>query len=113
MPLSSRFIVSVAFPTSWGSIGVHTSNGEVGVSATDLHLNRIQYAANDRAADWGSTNLMRPNLQTSVGVFYLTIPVWQVAVLCLAWPVTCFIVARRKSKRGFPVEPKAVVASSE
>ena len=33
-------------------------------------------------------------------------PLWLIAFLALAWPVTSFILARRKPKRGFPVEPK-------
>ena len=33
------------------------------------------------------------------------IPLWLLAAICLAWPVTSFIVARRKRRRGFPVEP--------
>jgi hypothetical protein len=28
------------------------------------------------------------------------------AFLCLAWPVTSLLIARRWHKRGFPVEPK-------
>ena|SRR5687768_9811210 len=35
----------------------------------------------------------------------LLVPLWLLAFLCLAWPVTSFIVARRKRRRGFPVEP--------
>jgi hypothetical protein len=38
---------------------------------------------------------------------FYTIPLWLLSAICLAWPVTSFILARRKPKRGFPVEPKA------
>ena len=31
------------------------------------------------------------------------LPHWLLVVLCLAWPVTSFIIARRRGKRGFPV----------
>jgi hypothetical protein len=41
-----------------------------------------------------------------VGGRLLVIPLWLLAFLCLAWPVTSFILARRKPKRGFPIEPK-------
>ena len=38
----------------------------------------------------------------------VTIPLWLLVVICLAWPVTSFIVARRRGKgRGFEVEAKA------
>ena len=33
------------------------------------------------------------------------VPLWLLSLLCLAWPVSSFIIARRKQKRGFPVEP--------
>jgi hypothetical protein len=36
----------------------------------------------------------------------VSLPLWLLAAICLAWPVTSFILARRKRKRGFPVEPK-------
>ena len=36
----------------------------------------------------------------------LYIPLWLLAFICLAWPVTSFIIHRRRHKRGFPVEPK-------
>ena len=52
-----------------------------------------------------------PDFEVSHGVWcsetYLSIPLWLLALICLAWPVTSFILARRKPKRGFPVEPKA------
>ena len=37
---------------------------------------------------------------------YVSLPLWLPCVICLAWPVTSFIIARRRHKRGFPVEPK-------
>src|SRR5688572_16630739 len=37
-----------------------------------------------------------------------TLPLWLLASLCLAWPVTSFILARWRGKgRGFAVEPAA------
>ena len=40
-------------------------------------------------------------------LFAIAIPLWLLAFICLAWPVTSFILARRRHKRGFPVEPTA------
>jgi hypothetical protein len=34
----------------------------------------------------------------------LSIPLWLLAFLCLAWPVTSFLLARRRRGRGFEVE---------
>ena len=36
------------------------------------------------------------------------VPLWMVISLCLAWPVTSFIITRRRLKRGFPVVQPAV-----
>ena len=33
----------------------------------------------------------------------INIPLWLPALLCLAWPVTSFLLARRRRRRGFPV----------
>ena len=42
--------------------------------------------------------------------FYL-IPLWLLAAICLAWPVTSLLLARRRRKgRGFAVEPAADAA---
>lgn len=42
------------------------------------------------------------------GMREIRVPLWIVSFLCLAWPVTSFIVARRGRKgRGFEVEAKA------
>src|SRR5688500_8267341 len=37
-------------------------------------------------------------------LFVLSSPLWLLAFLCLAWPVTSFLLARRRRGRGFPVE---------
>ena len=43
----------------------------------------------------------------------VSIPLWLLAFVCLAWPVTSFIIHRRRHKRGFPVEPKGTVNASD
>ena len=44
-------------------------------------------------------------------VVVLVIPLWLLAFICLAWPVTSFIVRRRRRKaRGFEVEAKTGAA---
>ena len=38
------------------------------------------------------------------------IPLWLLAIVCLVWPVTTFIITRRH-KRGFPVEATSRLAA--
>ena len=53
-------------------------------------------------------------LQWPEGVYVLDIPLWLLAFLCLAWPVTSFIIHRRRHKRGFPVvQPELSCQKSE
>ncbi len=40
----------------------------------------------------------------SIPLLNIRIPLWLLAALCLAWPVTSFIVGRRRRRRGFAVE---------
>ena len=48
-------------------------------------------------------HVARPNIDMVVA----ELPLWLLAFICLAWPVTSFIVARRRHKaRGFEVETK-------
>jgi hypothetical protein len=42
----------------------------------------------------------------SLDEIYLTLPLWFVSALCLAWPVTSLLVRRRRRGRGFEVEAK-------
>ena len=42
----------------------------------------------------------------------VSIPLWLLATLCLAWPVTSFIIARRRRGRGFEVEAKGAPLST-
>ena len=44
---------------------------------------------------------------------FIWVPLWVPAAICLAWPVTSFIIHRRRHKRGFPVEPKGTVNASD
>jgi hypothetical protein len=50
---------------------------------------------------------------THVFLQFVKVPLWLLALICLAWPVTSFIIARRRHKRGFPVEPKGRIADSD
>src|SRR5688572_7239424 len=49
-----------------------------------------------------------PGLSSRGAVTHIRVPLWLLAFLCLAWPVTSFIVARRtRRSRGFEMGAKA------
>ena len=49
----------------------------------------------------------------NVAISFIAIPFWLLAFLCLAWPVTSFVIARRRRRgQGLPVEAKADSAVS-
>ena len=61
---------------------------------------------------WDSVSRVVPSVhQIAVGtqsVNYVFVPLWLLAAICLAWPTTSFIVARRRRRgRGFEVEATA------
>ena len=66
--------------------------------------------ASKRAPDVAWYHGMWPRFSRGpFGPFVLTsvrLPLWLLAAICLAWPVTSFIIHRRRHKRGFPIEPK-------
>ena len=52
-----------------------------------------------------------PEIFSSGGQVFISIPLWLLAAICLAWPVTSLLLARRRRKgRGFAVEPAADAA---
>src|SRR5688572_21687111 len=68
----------------------------------------ITRAPDDEGAPWG---ILLPGWIKLEGprfvVAILQIPFWLLAAVCLAWPVTSFLVRRRRRGRGFEVETKA------
>ena len=88
-----------------------------------IEILRRPYAWDDQV----SLNVYRP-YQVQLATFWapsavnvrngwhVVIPLWLLAVLCLAWPVTSFVIARRRrGTRGFDVEPsqRAEVGTAE
>ena len=55
-------------------------------------------------------NALWPHVQRVSASYYTTtsvaFPLWLLAAVCLAWPVTSFLVRRRRRGRGFEVEAK-------
>lgn len=74
----------------------------------DLRFSRASRAFGD---DYLGISLGRDALPDATGapvaMIDVTVPLWLLAALCFAWPVTSFIIARRRHKRGFPIEPKS------
>ena len=60
------------------------------------------FSPNPSSEYWRAIVPGREGLQST----RVTVPLWLLAFLCLAWPVASFIIVRRRHKRGFPVEPK-------
>lgn len=83
---------------------------------TDIPPGDWETAVHFDGPEWfGFSWLMRPRLSSpaSSGVAggALFIPLWQLALLALAWPVASFVARRRRARRGFAVE--AVVPASD
>ena len=103
IPLSFVVVLDLYLPVLGGcNIGVE--RGYVGFAwNTQTQGFGVRFRANDAlfdieryiGPDWGLVNS------------WLTIPLWLLAAVCLAWPVTSLILHRRRQKRGFPVESKA------
>ena len=52
---------------------------------------------------WGTKAVWLPSVRSDFIVF--TFPIWLLAAICLAWPVTSLLLARRRRKgRGFEIE---------
>ena len=49
----------------------------------------------------------RPHWFRERARLYLYVPLWQVGLLCLAWPVTSLLIRLRKARRGFPIRIRA------
>ena len=93
--------VSLASPRA---VAVFTSNGSVHVFFSNTWIDESSYAVG-RSFDWGQGDeWIRPRVESTAGGAGGTIPIWLLAVMCLAWPVTSFLVRRRR--RGFEVEAK-------
>ena len=51
-------------------------------------------------APWPAVQTWRAPHQSA---YFFTVPLWLLAAVCLAWPVTSFVVRRRRRGRGFDV----------
>ena len=57
--------------------------------------------------DFGSlASPLLPHFSSSQDEVLATAPLWLLAAVCLAWPVTSLLVRRRRRGRGFEVEAK-------
>lgn len=43
--------------------------------------------------------------QFDIKMRMMSLPLWLLAAICLAWPITSYFLRRRREGRGFEVEP--------
>jgi hypothetical protein len=101
-PLSPTFSLGVnvddgVLQCNWGS---HSSRDSRKAHAW---IGRLDFdMGGAKSPLWPKWLQIEHNSGTSTAIW---LPLWLIAVPCLAWPVTSFILARRRHKPGFPVEP--------
>ena len=112
--VSYLFAVKVSSPWSFYKTVVELSEGLLVVAAPArgdsqalVAIARVSYSLSPSGAalypTWG-TNQYLSNAGVA-SVTWIAVPLWLLAFLCLAWPVTSFILARRRRKgRGFEVQ---------
>jgi hypothetical protein len=108
LPLSFYYRVGVVSPWPWGGNVMGSSQGSAftSVGPTPLFWGwGIGRSVTNEETYW--TDALWPVVDIDGTFYYVSCPLWLLAFLCLAWPVTSFILARRRHKRGFPVEPVA------
>jgi hypothetical protein len=119
LPVSFIRVLYVAFPLADGEAGVVSDRGYMLLwHATPSRFPKASLGVHDlrRWDDFGDPRAKRgagralwPHTYkialTRIQVYHFSIPLWLLAVLCLAWPVTSFVIARRRrGTRGFEVE---------
>ena len=88
-------------------------NGRIGITWADTLSQGFEigvYRPDEAVEELGLRGLVLPevSLDDIAGIFTMTtveLPLWLLAAICLAWPVTSFLVRRRRG-RGFEVEAK-------
>ena len=115
IPISSIFSLHVRVPWPEECSGLLVAEGRIAVERIyELPLviprrpfELAVFRHETKLDVWASPQLLHI-VDRNLGYYAVAVimPLWVPAFICLAWPVTSFILARRKSKRGFPVEPK-------
>jgi hypothetical protein len=102
----ARYVIGYGYGDN---IGLHFEDGAVLVVVPSLY-GPIGFTRGDSYVLEG--NALRPvtdefYTQHRGVVRIISFPLWLLAFLCLAWPVTSFVIARRRrGTRGFEVEAK-------
>ena len=112
-PVSLKVVAIASAPSSVPRFALSLDGGALGLwvpPAEDEFFWKAFTAGISWANDAPDVSLRKAMLPTAVRSPYndliLTIPLWLLAFLCLAWPVTSFVIARRRrGTRGFEVEP--------
>jgi hypothetical protein len=94
-----------------GALTVWVYSGEqpLGYAFDDFWVANIAFS-NAKIREHALWPWWRSN-KVSIAEDDLSIPLWLLATICLAWPVTALLLARRRRKgRGFAVEPASGAA---
>jgi hypothetical protein len=121
IPVSYRFAFVVATPRAAAVAfngGLATQISSSATPATYLPEAELGFRSAPRPGDWSPWGIIDTGtlwLGISVeaedfSVSAYRIPLWLLAAVCLAWPVTSFVVRRRRRGRGFEVEANADAA---
>jgi hypothetical protein len=124
IPFSWFFAVSIAGPHPMDGSSITIGPAErlspgggiapVERGAVTVYVFKDIYLSRDNQIPWGLTwdrvptrfsILLQVKYEDHVPLVRVRVPLWMLALLCLAWPVTSSILARRRWKgRGFAVE---------
>src|SRR5687768_2646772 len=107
LPLSYLRAVWIGLP---GSISIYQGTGSIQLSittASDYPTESFYVGMDIPGEPFGSPFLPETGFIHVHGFksYFVDLPLWLLAFLCLAWPVTSFIIIRwRRGLRGFEVE---------
>ena len=128
IPLGRLYIPSVTVPRPFHGLVISVTGGALVILTAQSHAIDTMpshYGAFDPDEDgafevrltrvtrfYNSSQMFLPRYERGWGPFaasqfVLWIPLWLLAAVCLAWPVTSFLVRRRRRGRGFEVEANA------
>src|SRR5687768_6122480 len=97
---------SVAFWLAGGVVGVQAEypgpDEDVGIRAWHSRATGEWQWADAAIPAFGHGPPIVSHPPASTTITEIQLPLWLLAFISLAWPVTSFILARRRRKRGFP-----------
>ena len=106
VPASLYLYVSLRAPWPAGGAELRAVEGAVSVIIHRQDDVFVTYTASLERQYYTSVFMdhLWPVVQSWQDIHYVQIPLWLLAAICLAWPVTSYVVQRRRRGRGFAVE---------